>query len=165
MSNQNLKNIIDILIDDLEKEITEKYENGLLLINNLKSKIKENPDFLFVIDEPRYNKLMDTKEKNQTFVVEISNDIDKRIKKLKKIKSDINNYIKMNDELGILINNQRIGSLLHHSVKESEKIIKDNKLKIEKTIIPELLENANITIKNTKRGGTLKRKNTRKHYK
>jgi len=165
MSNQILEDI-DKSIDVLEKEIKEKYENGLLLINNLEKKIKENPDFLFVIDEPRYNQMMDMKEKNYTSVIEVSNDIDKSIGKLQNIKTHIEKYIEMNNNLGILINNQRIGSLLHHSVKESEKIIKDNKLKIKKTIIPELLKNANITIKNSKKGGrNLKRKQTRKHHK
>lgn len=165
MSKQIFKEI-DESIDNLEKEIKEKYDYGLQLINNLEDKVKENPDYLFVMNEPTYNKMMEVKDKNETSIIEVSNDIDKSIEKLQNIKTHIEKYIEMNNKLGIIINNQRIGSLLHHSVKESEKVIKDSKIKIKNTVFDELLKNANFTIKNSKKGGrNSKRKQTRKHHK
>lgn len=165
MSKQILKDI-DKLIDDLKKEIKEKNDLGLKLIDNIKTQIKENPDYLFPVEDSKYNIFMDKKEKDQTSVMEISNDLDEKIKKLENIKLIINDHIEINNNLGQLINNQRIGSLLHHSVKESEKFIKDNKLKVNKTIIPELIKNANFTIKNSKKeGGNLKRKQSRRRNK
>ena len=156
---------MDKLINDLEKEIIEKHEYGLELIANLENKIKENPDYLFVMYEPTYNKMMDMKDKNESSIIEVSNDIDDKITKLENVKSHIEKYIEMNNKLGMVINNQRITTLLHHSVKASEKIIKTNKIKTKNTVFDELLKNANFTIKNSKKGGSLKRKNTRKHYK
>lgn len=138
---------IDKLIDDLEKEIIEKNDLGLKLVDKIKTQIKENPDYLYPIDDSKYNKFMDKKEKNQTSVMEISNDIDEKIKKLENIKLLINDHIEINNNLGQLINNERVGSLLHYSVKESEKFIKDNNLKIKNTVFDELLKNANFTIK------------------
>jgi hypothetical protein len=157
---------MDKLINDLEKEIIEKHESGLELITNLENKIKENPDYLFVMYEPTYNKMMDMKDKNESSVIEVSNDIDDKIKKLENVKSHIEKYIEMNNKLGMIINNQRITTLLHHSVKTSEKIMKTNKIKTKNTVFDELLKNANFTIKNSKKeGGNLKKKQSRRRYK
>jgi regulator of replication initiation timing len=165
MSKQIFKEI-DESIDNLEKEIKEKYDYGLQLIKNLEDKTKENPDYLFVMNEPTYNKMMEVKDKNETSIIEVSNDIDKSIEKIQNIKTHIEKYIEMNNKLGMIINNQRIGSLLHHSVKASEQVIKDNKIKIKNTVFDELLKNANFTIKNSKKeGGNLKRKQSRRRNK
>jgi len=152
---------IDKNIVDLEKEIKDKADYGLTLLNKINTQIEETPDYLFHDDENKYNEFMDMKDKHVTIITKISNGIDEKIKKLEKIKLIINDYIKINDKISAIINKQRIGSLLQHSLKETEKIMKENKIKTRKTIIPELIKNAKITIKN-KRGG--KRK-SHKNYK
>jgi hypothetical protein len=164
MNFPNLKDM-DTLIDNLEKEIKEKNDNGLELIQKFKSRIKENPDYMFNMDETLYDKLMDKIDTNKTTVIAMTKDIDKKIEKLEKIKLDINDYIKMNDTLASIINNQKIGSLLQHSVNASEKFIQDNKIKkIRKTIFPRLLKMSRFTIKESKKtiGGSLKRKTQKK---
>jgi hypothetical protein len=164
MNFPNLKNI-GSFIDNLEKEIKEKHDNGLQLIQKFKSRIKENPDYIFDMDENLYDKMMDTIDTNKTSVIAMIKDIDEKIEKLEKIKLDINDYIEMNNRLASIINNQKIGSLLQHSVHASEKFIKDNKIKkIRKTIVPRLLKMSRFTIKESKKriGGSLKRKSQKK---
>lgn len=168
MTEMNFPNLkkMDTCIDNLEKEIKEKHDNGEQLIQKFKSRIKENPDYIFNMDENQYNKLMDTIDTNKTTVIAMIKDIDEKMEKLEKIKLDINDYIKMNDTLASIINNQKIGSLLQHSVQASEKFIKDNKIKkIRKTIFPRLLKLSRGTIKESKKnmGGSLKRK-SRKNF-
>jgi hypothetical protein len=160
-----LKNV-NILLDDLEKKIKEKHQQGLLLIENIKNRIRNNPDYLFDMDEKKYNEFMDRKDKNQESVMEILKDINIITQRLEKIKMDIIEYTKMNDSIGALINSERIGSLLQHSVQASEKFIEDNKIKkIRKTIFPRLLKTSKFTIKESKKniGGSLKRK-SRKNF-
>lgn len=160
MNFPNLKNI-DIFIDNLEKEIKEKHIKGLALIEKFKGRIKNNPDYIFNQDETKYNRLMDAIVTNQTSVVSMIKGIDEKIEKLEKIKLDINDYVKMCDNIASIVNNQKIGSLLQHSVQASEKFIKDNKIKkIRKTIFPRLLKTSRFTIKESKKslGGSLKRK-------
>jgi hypothetical protein len=160
-----LKNV-NILLDDLEKKIKEKHQQGLLLIENIKNRIRNNPDYLFDMDEKKYNEFMDRKDKNQESVMEILKDINIMTQRLEKIKMDIIEYTKMNDSIGALINSERIGSLLQHSVQASEKFIEDNKIKkIRKTIFPRLLKTSKFTIKESKKniGGSLKRK-SRKNF-
>jgi hypothetical protein len=160
-TNLTLLQNVNILIDDLDKKIQEKQQKGKLLIETMKDRIKNNPDYLFLMDEKKYNVLLDTKDKNQETVIEIMKDINKITEKLEKIKMDIIEYTEINDKLGSIINNQRIGSLLQHSVHASEKFIKDNKIKkIRKTIFPRLLKTSKFTIKESKKsiGGSLKKK-------
>jgi len=160
-----LKNV-NILLDDLEKKIKEKHQQGLVLIENIKNRIRNNPDYLFDMDEKKYNEFMDRKDKNQESVMEILKDINIMTQRLEKIKMDIIEYTKMNDSIGALINSEMIGSLLQHSVQASEKFIEDNKIKkIRKTIFPRLLKTSKFTIKESKKniGGSLKRK-SRKNF-
>jgi len=160
-----LKNV-NILLDDLEKKIKEKHQQGLVLIENIKNRIRNNPDYLFDMDEKKYNEFMNRKDKNQESVMEILKDINIMTQRLEKIKMDIIEYTKMNDSIGALINSERIGSLLQHSVQASEKFIEDNKIKkIRKTIFPRLLKTSKFTIKESKKniGGSLKRK-SRKNF-
>ena len=122
---------------------------------------KNNPDYIFDMHEKRYNQLMDVIDKNKKTVIEMMKGIDEKIEKLEKIKLDIHDYIKMTYTLASIINNQRIGSLLQHSVQASEKFIQDNKIKkIRKTIFPRLLKTSKFTIKESKKsiGGSLKKK-------
>jgi hypothetical protein len=101
MNFPNLKNI-GSFIDNLEKEIKEKNDNGLQLIQKFKSRIKENPDYIFDMDENKYNKLMDVIDTNKTSVIAMIKDIDEKIEKLEKIKLEYVNIITAHSFIPIL---------------------------------------------------------------
>jgi hypothetical protein len=165
MSQQNLPVLdeIDTLIDDLERKIKNKIEQGITIMENMREKIKKNPDYL--MDDRAYNKLMDVKEKHEKTVETIVNDIDNKINKLENIKTiRIMHYKNILDDIGVLINKQRMGSLLQHSLIQTEKIVTTSKKKpIRKTALPQLMKYSRRTVKESKKniGGFRKTKKQR----
>jgi predicted site-specific integrase-resolvase len=158
-------NEMNNLINYLERIIKNKVEEGITILNNIKTEIKKNPNY--IVDDEIYNRLMNIKEKFEIIVETIVNDIDKKINKLQQIKSiGIMHYKNILDDIGILMNKQRIGSLLQHSLIETEKIVTHSKKKpIRKTVLPQLLKYSRQTVKESKKniGGFRKTKKQMKN--